>query len=322
MENIKQNQHYIPRFILKGFSECINPNAKKKDKKFYTYKLAKEGFISHENIEEIASEKFFYEKYDLDLNLIENIFSNLEQNHSKTLLKIIDEKKLHKSQWGNISTLFLLLSVRTKNFKIKIVEEFETIRDEYLKTVDLKSEFKRQLRESLLEEINSQSTRSLGTHELIKLRDLTNLLVNQKMPELESFVKNFDVTKQLRNGLLNAISKINQLDGMKYDNYHWEINHTDQELILGDFCTMAYCRDDNCYNLAIIPDADKVDHVLMPVTSKMVIYGYDPRVTIIPDLKSTEFTNISTARLSKRFIISRCQESFDRELVDVFRMKA
>lgn len=117
-----ENQHYVPRFILKKFSSGKKPKIwafdKTNDKTFHT------------NIKNIASETDFYEfkipeeEKTISVSMEKNL-SNIEAMASSVFKEICKEKNLKElsKEHGSILVLFVTVQfVRTKEYRERILQ--------------------------------------------------------------------------------------------------------------------------------------------------------------------------------------------------------
>jgi len=124
-----ENQHYVPRFILKKFSSGKKPKIwafdKSNDKVFQT------------NIKNIASEKGFYEFEIPEAKSSEKVsmekhLSSVETMASSAFKKICSNKNLKdlSKEHGSIMMLFVTVQfVRTKEYRERFLELGETIKE-------------------------------------------------------------------------------------------------------------------------------------------------------------------------------------------------
>lgn len=124
-----ENQHYVPKFILKKFSSGKKPKIwafdKSNDKVFKT------------NVKNIASEKGFYEFIIPEIESSETVsmekhLSSIEAMASPVFKKICSDKNLKDltKEHGSIMMLFVTVQfVRTKEYRERFVGLGETIKE-------------------------------------------------------------------------------------------------------------------------------------------------------------------------------------------------
>jgi len=111
----KEQQHYVPQFLLRNFSHGEKPKIfvydKSNDKRF------------HANIKNIAAEKAFY---DLEVGntilTMEPGLANLEANTGGLIKKLIESKNIKLLTEDNIKILALFMAVqfvRTKEYRLR-----------------------------------------------------------------------------------------------------------------------------------------------------------------------------------------------------------
>ena len=309
------NQHYIPRFLLRGFSSCINPEEKRKHRKFYSHIGKSDGNVLWLNNCDIAAEEYFYETDSHEQNATEKALSKSESNYAKTIYAILKEKKVHKSQWPKLSTLFLQLSFRTKHSLYQmsgLIEHSLSNAFNQAKSPGNKANIKNMAAIKLFsDKYNRQPT----SNELQKLNAQLEQGYIEAMKATTNLMRNFNGQGMVKNTTSKAFIDWRTEQKNRYSRYQWSLHKVDGELILGDVCTMAYEASSDTYVPALFASAKDTGHVLLPISHEMLILGQDPLLTQNACLSETIKINKNSAELSREFVISKTREPLNASLL-------
>jgi hypothetical protein len=114
-----ENQHYVPRFLLRNFSE---QDKKQKDDKIWAFDKSNSSIFCT-NLRNLAAERGFYDiEGDEGLAATESLLSELEDQAARALRKIVEDRGLGKlssaeRQWLSIFCAVQFLRVRNAREK-------------------------------------------------------------------------------------------------------------------------------------------------------------------------------------------------------------
>lgn len=156
---IAKNQHYVPRMLLKNFSnekEQIQVFNKKNNKKFYA------------NIKKIASEKHFY---NFDINgtelTMENLLTSIEGDAASVIDKIIKQRSLasvSEDEKFILSAFVSVQLVRTKEFRAMFSDTVKMFADTVNKRFGVEVDG---LRANEVDDVTSEGQLKLTTAKVI-----------------------------------------------------------------------------------------------------------------------------------------------------------
>ncbi len=108
-DGARENQHYVPKVLLRNFAE---PGKKPSDEKIWVFDKSNSS-IFRTNLRNIAAECRFY---DIDGDdhpiVIENVLSELEAHAARSLRKIIEERSLRNLSPGERTWLSIFCAVQ------------------------------------------------------------------------------------------------------------------------------------------------------------------------------------------------------------------
>ena len=131
-----------------------------------------------------------------------------------------------------------------------------------------------------------------------------------------------DFDSQAKYGLFKNFAEFSKFRKNRFSSYYWDIFKSDNILILGDICTLAYLENEQRYEPAIFVDTVKIHHVLLPITSHLLIYGFDTKLTHNPTLPSIETINKNMAELSREFIVAKSEHDFPNDILNLIGSRA
>lgn len=315
------NQHYIPRFLLRGFSSCINPEEKKKRRKFYSHVGRPDGNILWLDNYDIAAEEYFYETDSHEHNATEKALSKSESNYAKTIYAILKEGRVHKSQWPKLSTLFLQLSFRTKHSLYQmsgLIEHTLSNSFDQAKAPGNKEKIINMATTKLfLDNFNRQPT----SNELHKMSALLEQEYIEAMKYTTGRMRNFNGQDMVKNTTSKILLDWRTEQKNRYSGYQWTAHKVDSELILGDVCTMAFEASSNSYVPALFTSGKNTGHVLLPISHEMLLIGHDPLLTQKVYLPETIKINKNSVELSREFVVSKSREPLAASLLQLIGLR-
>jgi len=317
-----KGQHYLPRFLLKGFS------SRTVNKESYVW-VHRKGKISYEsNIQRIAKESYFYgTKEDSD---VDDKITKMETESFSTLIDELRSKnKISESKSQLIGDFVAHLIFRSKHTREITGQAAKLITDkafEDLQNIAFLKKAIRQQRNQIIDDVKKD----------LKSRDIVNVENAQLEPFLDLYIEWFisndrnlsefstnikqvsDIVRQKlptmgKKSQLKSFSK--PLDSSErvrmYRNLHWSMITVEKAgaFILGDVGPIVIYGEDKEFNMAL---ANKNTHqtIFLPISDKQLIVGRTEENRTLPDI---EAINIGMAELSYEFFISSKNEQREIE---------
>ena len=302
----RDNQHFLPRFILKGFY------SRRKKKEFYTWVFSNKSKVPYEsNIKKIGAEHHFYKEEKDKSDLDDNITKNIEPNSSKCIeelrkqsfsRKLIDEVEILKK--------FIHFQIfRTKNARYFV--------DTFIKAGIDMLDFNEIVHKIMSSEECKRLCLEEGKKNGIKPEEIKKLffkcLINQR-EKFHSFIsfpekdkKYFDRIKtNIHNSALSSsINKIENSPFLQHLNWYLFISDK-EELILGDSC--CFSKDLNGKFGVWVNSKDDLYQVILPISNTHLIVGSKECTNSV----DFEEINFGACSCSKEFFIS--SKNTEREI--------
>lgn len=306
-------QHYLPRFLLKGFVSKTNKQEK------YTFVFPKDGKPYETNLINIGLEKYFYgtpknsETDDAITSEEEKYVSFVEEIRTLDRTSQVDQFKSH--------SFITHLVFRAKHIRESIVEvqskAFRAIQNnikdknpqeifyDYIQTN--KDRFAKALRKNLSKSLNPFET-EIGVQFALKN---PKFLSSNLPPEFQKDTLQWiewmieDTPKNAKTGHNEALKKsLEPNNFLKHSkNFKWEtVYRKNQNLVLGDVGPVGVFGPKLVYK-SLLFEMDNLSQILLPISSSHILIGTSPDSPCsIPDEKTI---NQSVASLSRSFIISK-----------------
>jgi hypothetical protein len=281
MKNISQtkNQHFIPRFLIRNFAWCINPEDKKKKRhKYKTNFFPEKGLAESKNINNIASDDYFYE-WELKGEVeIEEELSKVENRYAATLSLILNRMEIQKSQFQSLSNFVFNLSWRTENNRALMNEflknSFEEMAQETMEDSYEMSKINKDAANNALGELNINVDRNVKARAMVVHKLFVEPEVEKQMAifikeELPSRMGELTADTQAKLVIKNDLSAHDVMSRVT-----WNVFEADTELILGDGGPIAYdAKADVWGPLFWMLMQNKVDLILLPISPKKFLLG-------------------------------------------------
>jgi|SRR3972149_1443164 len=178
-----EQQHYVPRFLLKNFAHGKKPKIfaydKSNDKRFHT------------NIKNVAAENGFYdlEVEDGVLTMEPNL-AHLEANTSGIIKKLIKDRNIKSLSEDEVAILALFLAVqfvRTKEHRLK----FEHLGKQVAQKLhDMRGVSKENIKELIRSSESVPEDKLFGLRSLVKAKEFVPHFLNKAWVLLETTPKN------------------------------------------------------------------------------------------------------------------------------------
>lgn len=320
-------QHYIPQFLLKGFSvdEGGSPA------KVWVFRREKEPFLT--STKNVALEVEFYGSpgdgtvdgaitdlegvqadcirqareiasgTDISQSGIADFIVNMSVRHKYLRLGMADTTDRILSEIDSFYSIPEHQRIFNENYFRKNPQVIEEQLDKVLASMPVsssqKSFFRRYVRsippDDLIKLIGSQFDSALADFQAVVFPRIRN--------EMEQIIKSSHI-----NALRKSLISNPRLDSLKRLN--WVVVETDSELITGDIC-IVFEAEGYDRVLPITGAADDISRVLFPIAKNRVIIG-TPNIT--KPVVDTDDLNRKIARNSFEFIVSSRNSEVEREL--------
>lgn len=312
-------QHYIPRFLLKGFA------SREDSKNTYTWVHRKEGRIFETNIVNIALEKYFYgndECPEVDDKITEmesELATITDQLRSRGQGKIDDTH--------GICNLIAHLVVRTKHIRESLRKPATVFADKLFdrladrKTVHKMILSNREIVDNAVKDVSSKVP--LNKKQKKQLREFIYanipLFLDANMGAIEA------VSRKVRNGITansdewaksghikalsgNVVStaRVEQLCGLE-----WYLCNVDRHIILGDIGCVFAVDDAKTVYRSLFFEKDTLIAAYLPIAYNRLVIG-----TSIPGFPSVDNNQINSIIAAKSidFFISNMRDETSQHL--------
>jgi len=307
-------QHYIPRFLQSGFA------SKKIGENVFSYWFNKFQDPIEVNIKNIGIERGFYghpEHLDIEITEIEKVIS-------KRILHL-RTKQPHKIPIQEAAELIFHFSFRSKCLRIGLdlmVKPFlSKIKSKVLddhKWVPLSKKWLKENPDILFNEISRYipindniKTILLQNADIMITQDCVSPLFHGLIAALDNAISDSDFTAHAH---INTLYKL--LLNIKYPNWLNDFcfylnSYPDNNLILGDVCSIGYNSSSHKYIPAII-NTDNTSHIFLPISNCKYIYGVKNGFGNHPP----EDLNLGIAQASREFFISSHNTANEKRLIN------
>jgi len=327
-------QHYIPRFLLKGFA-----SREKNDEK-YTYVFTKDAKAYETNIINIGIEKYFYNSQNN--HKTDDAVTVYEDKHVPFVsdLRTLNETTKVDSQK---SLAFIVhMFKRTKHTRESIAEfqknAFNVIQNSFSSGANSQQRFAHFLKTNrddiaeLMKEKLSKQYWHLSSIQLdaqIQIQ-LGKIIKDPSQAPQEFFTFFQEVFNRLKNDA-PEISKLGQnsalLNEKVKDNYfrlensfEWRVFFSDSpNYILGDVGPIGRSKSENDYK-TLIPKGQNLEEIVLPISDKHLLVGGYPKN--FPSEYNANSINKAIASLSKFFFVSTRNNEKIEELVSIIGSSA
>lgn len=327
-------QHYIPRFLLKGFA-----SKEKKDQK-YTYVFTKNAKAYETNIINIGLEKYFY---------------NSQSNHKTDDAVTVDENK-HVPFVSDLRTLNETTKVdsqkslafivhmfkRTKHTRESIANfqknTFDVIQNSFSSGANSQqrfAHFTKTNRDDIAELMKEKLSKQYWYLTPIQLDaqiqiQLSKIIKDPSQAPQEFFSFFQDVFNRLKNdapqisksaqnkALLNDKVKDNYF--RLKDSFEWRVFFSDRSnYILGDVGPIGRSKSENDYK-TLMPKGQNLEEIVLPISDKHLLVGGCPK-NLLSEYNVNSI-NKAIASLSKFFFVSTRNDEKIEELVSIIGSNA
>lgn len=272
-----KNQHYLPRFLLKGFA------SRKKKQNAYAWVYSQAGEVFEANTFRICAEKFFYGEEGA--GSLDDEITEFEHTYAQLLDELRAKTGITKIEDKSIAEFITHLITRSRHIRDSVREPAEY--------------FLEKLKEQFIEKLSPlpYPIKHQLTEKFIKL--CTEAI--QKSPEMT------------KHGQLKALSEdlIPEKRTRKYKELNWYSCETKENLLLGDVGCVIETIGKKRF-ISIDMRSDILRNIYLPISSNHVIVGTNQDTEPSADVG---LLNSETVKLSRTiFIASQNNPEFNELL--------
>ena len=323
-------QHFIPRFLQKGFVSKV------KKQEYYAWVFTKEEKPYEANLKNIGIEKYFYgkpedSKTDDLLTEREGVYSEYINN--------LRECDSNRPLDGGIPSEFVShLMVRAKHIRESLCEVGDVLIDSAKKKLDSPVKIKQMLsnqpeliEQALREAIDKKCSRKVPQHKKDKLVQSAMLIMPQIIAGLGT--EDHELFSQLLAKMkdeMPAVAKDAQIKGLsksvapekiveKFDCFHWSLNVTAKHtLVLGDIGPIARYEPELQFKLFLFAKGE-LSQIFLPISDTHMIVGKSSKDSQTPELNEI---NEASASLSQYYFISSNNSENKKKLSNMISSKS
>ena len=315
-----KRQHFLPRFLLKGFS------SRSKGNELYTWVFRRDSKPYETNIQNVGLEGFFYG--DPQESSVDDDITEREQSFISMVESLRAESNDIRIGDEAISDFVIHLIVRTQNARKSMLKVGDCLMEIFKRNFTDPSklekmilgyvrnnpqEFKQSIEQSVRSELEKRGIRKIAPEVLDALvaqamRQAPQLL-GAKLHDFASlthFIAAFvqkDLPKIARKSHLRALSEdvVPPLLVEKLSHFRWSLLvQQPNSLILGDIGPIAG-RISEARFKAFLWIRDEVEQILLPISDKHLVFGSATSEVERPD---SQMVNIAGASLSMDFYVA------------------
>ncbi|HAW2288940.1 TPA: DUF4238 domain-containing protein [Escherichia coli] len=309
-------QHFIPRFLQRGFSN-------EKNGKYFTNWYRKDCFKENMIVENIGLENKFYSHYG-DSSVDKKITENETYSYSRILNSLVDGT-YNLDNRKDLAEFIYHMEIRTKNLRENMIDSWayfgEQLKNRLLDKETLNDYFQRNpktIKELLQNELNKLPIPA-SLHEQYNSMFFDNVqlwLPNAAEKILSTLVPKFE--QEIISKIPEIVKKV-QLDVLAssedkkiniYKNMHYKVLKTNQSLILGDSIVIFEVSGERNFK-PFYESNDDLKCIYIPLDSYSLLYA-----TPNPEDKpNVDGINKAIAQCSFDFFISK----FHSDECQIFR---
>jgi len=331
-----KRQHYIPRFLLKGFcSKTEGP------KRFIWY-FRKGSKPSEISIRDVAVSRKFYG--DSGPETIDKKLTKMEQQFGPTIDRLRTDKKINTSDLPTIVEFFINMVIRTQYIRKSITDATggllkmaaRNLSDPHKMAIFLNEAIK-QNKSRFRDQLRGSMRRKLGTKVPIREEHIIRW-VEENVEQLTTLLAS-PFSKEVVKGLTAFIEKIDEhgnishkdaLDRFlnleepskrhhQYNKLHWIIKSYDpNQFILGDICVLTMNTKSQSFSPLIFSKKDNYI-LLLPISHDTLLIGSDSKEPLLPP---PEVLNLHSVELSNDFFVSPINSEREKQFSERVGEKA
>lgn len=327
-------QHYLPRFLLKGFV------SKEKKGQRFTYVFTKDSKAYETNIINIGLEKHFYDSQNE--HKTDEAVTVDEERHSPFVLDLRTLNETTKVDSQKSMAFIVHMFKRTKHTRESIVDFHKGFVDVMQNSLNSDAhsqqrfaDFIKTNRDDIAELMKEKLTKQywyLSPIQLdVQIQILLGKIIKEPSHAPEDFFRFFqEVFNRLKRDT-PQISKSAQnralLNDKVKDNYfrlensfEWRVFFLDSSnYILGDVGPIGRSKFENNYK-TLIPKSQNLEEIVLPISDKHLLVGAYPENFLSE--YNAKYINKASASLSKFFFVSTRNDEKMEELVSLIGANA
>ncbi|GAB6059281.1 DUF4238 domain-containing protein [Desulfonatronum parangueonense] len=314
-------QHYIPKFLLKGFSSKV------KKKLFFSWQFLKHKEPIERNISTIGFSKKFYG--EPGIGTLDETITKLEGELSSSINKIKFNKKITSHDLPSILRFVEHMIIRTRYTRLvskdaitslfqmgeRVLSDHEKcssiINDHINKNrnlINIKLEYKiRKELESICGKSNQKMQNIIIKQSMEMFPFIANSCIdifsNTTSQLMRDMIEHIDVNADLlhNDNLSKFLKEDMSLRIAKYNNMYWDLLlYNKNSLILGDICVLEMDVQYQTF-LPSFFQRDKESLIIIPIAHNILLFGSHSKRNPVPD---AETINMNSSKLSAEFFIS------------------
>ena len=323
-----KRQHYIPRFLLKGF--C----SKTEGPKSFIWYFRKGSKPSEISIRDVAVSKKFYG--DSSPESIDEKLTKMEQQFGPTIDRLRTDKIINTSDLPTIVEFFINMVIRTQYIRKSFTDATGGLMEMAARNLSdphkmaaVINEAIKQNKSRFRDQLRSSMRRKLGKKMPIKEEQIIRQ-VEENAEQLASLLAN-PFSKEIVKGLTAFNEKIDEhgtishkdaLDRFldlkepskrhhQYSNLHWIIrSYNPNQFILGDICVLTMDTKSQFFSPPIFSKKDN-EILLLPISHDTLLIGSDSKEPLLPP---PEVLNTHSVELSIDFFVSSINSEREKQL--------
>lgn len=329
-------QHFIPRFLMRGFSSKIRKRS------YYTWVFTKDNDPYEPNILNIGLERYFYENQEY--TLVDEKITEQETKFGEELERIRAIERSCTLDRKFPTEFITHLIVRAKHIRLTLQQTGETLLGIAKEELDSPNKFAKMIinlvknrpdliEESLHREFSNRLPTNLSKDQIdhlvkVAISYIPEILTHSHMIDGYVFFNRLfslmadkmpDNAKdaQLR-GLSKEIVPTKFVDRFKGIS-HWVLRFTKQHsFILGDIGPIGFYAPDNDFRPFIFAKGE-LSQIFLPISSSQIIVG---KTNAKQDDIEVKYLNEASASLSQLYFISNKNNESERNLSKMISTKA
>jgi hypothetical protein len=320
-----KRQHFLPRFLKKGFASRI------KKQEIYTWVFSKGKKPYEANLRNVGLENFFYGSEDE--HAADRLITEAENKFSEVIEKLRTLPSTQEINESLVPEFVAHLIIRTKHFRSSmnaggqvlagiLVDNLKSPDDFYkfLMAISQGEDFKNSIRKN----IEKQAANRMNNEQI----EQNVKLIMEKTPEIARSKANegFNTFKMLFQRMYDEMPSI--VEGAhnktlsreatpraykkKFSGYKWQVHVLKKgSLLLGDIGPICNFGLTDNFKPYVFTDG-RVEQFFLPISKTHLIIGSSCEKFDVPDIKKINFASVS---LSQNYFISSQNTDFEQNLI-------
>lgn len=302
-------QHFLPRFLLKGFA------SREKGCEIHTWVYRRDGKVFEANIMKVGTEKHFYGLSGE--NTVDAKITEAENEYVQLIEKLRGWEDPRSVDDERIPYFITHLSIRTRSIQesfaqtaAHMVESVNKNLFDMRKIKKLMAQNQPMIQAKLEEAVDQFSLSQDQREALLKfMQESVTTATDEQQEFFASLMQPFFETaqtiipKSIKAGQRNALSQ-SVAPALRVDDYlnlQWYVRKTCTALILGDSGCFFEIEGERRFR-PLNDKQDSIQRVYLPISSVRLLIGCSQEVPQEPDVN---FINAAAARCSREFFIGK-----------------